>query len=103
MESMMALRTGLAAALADSGPLAGPPGPRAGDFARSETMTAPGSASARTNIEPDRDRFVGREQDAARAGALLAEHRLVTLIGAGGMGKTRLARRVALGLAERLP
>ncbi|MBB4702682.1 ATP-binding protein [Sphaerisporangium siamense] len=35
--------------------------------------------------------FVGRERDVAQARALLARHRLVTLVGPGGAGKTRLA------------
>lgn len=38
--------------------------------------------------------FVGREEDAARVAQLLAAHRLVTLVGAGGVGKTRLATEV---------
>lgn len=35
--------------------------------------------------------LVGREADVARALAALATHRLVTIVGAGGIGKTRLA------------
>ncbi|MDG4798477.1 BTAD domain-containing putative transcriptional regulator [Micromonospora sp. WMMD1082] len=35
--------------------------------------------------------FVGRHADRARLHALLAEHRLVTMVGPGGVGKTRLA------------
>ena len=34
---------------------------------------------------------------------LLHAHRLVTLLGAGGSGKTRLAIQVALEAAERFP
>lgn len=41
------------------------------------------------------DRFVGRTHERAELAALLAEHRLVTLVGPGGVGKTRLARTVA--------
>lgn len=41
--------------------------------------------------------FVGRERDVARVGAMLAEGRLVTLVGPGGSGKTRLAGAVATG------
>jgi predicted ATPase/DNA-binding XRE family transcriptional regulator len=37
--------------------------------------------------------FVGRERDLANVGKLLANHRLLTLVGAGGVGKTRLAIR----------
>ncbi len=39
--------------------------------------------------------FVGREVDLGAAGRLLAEHRLVTLTGPGGTGKTRLAIQLA--------
>lgn len=39
--------------------------------------------------------LVGRAADVARIVAGLSEHRLVTLVGPGGVGKTRLALRVA--------
>jgi predicted ATPase/class 3 adenylate cyclase len=39
--------------------------------------------------------IIGRDDDAARVTALLAEHRLVTLTGPGGVGKTRLALHLA--------
>ena len=42
--------------------------------------------------------FVGREEQIEEVRRLLADNRLVTLTGAGGVGKTRLAVRVAAGL-----
>lgn len=39
--------------------------------------------------------FVGRERDVAKVCEMLAIHRLVTLVGVGGVGKTRLAARAA--------
>ncbi|MBV8529961.1 MAG: helix-turn-helix domain-containing protein [Candidatus Eremiobacteraeota bacterium] len=42
--------------------------------------------------------FVGRSADLAEVAALTSEHRLVTLTGAGGIGKTRLALEVAIAL-----
>jgi hypothetical protein len=44
-------------------------------------------------------RFVGRERERAEVARLVAENRFVTLVGAGGVGKTRLAIEVAAGLA----
>ena len=44
--------------------------------------------------------FVGRRADRAALAAALAEHRLVTAPGPGGVGKTRLALSVAAELAQ---
>ncbi|MEI6044727.1 MAG: diguanylate cyclase [Chloroflexota bacterium] len=40
--------------------------------------------------------LVGREEELQRLGHLLTEHRLVSLVGSGGMGKSRLALQVGL-------
>ncbi len=45
--------------------------------------------------------FVGRARELANVEALLAQHRLLTLTGPGGAGKTRLAVEVARRLADR--
>ena len=47
--------------------------------------------------------FVGREREIAEVEALLREHRLVTLSGSGGAGKTRLALQVAEDLVRSFP
>ena len=45
--------------------------------------------------------FVGRAQEMADLGALLKNHRIVTLTGSGGCGKSRLAMRLASSAPER--
>ena len=47
--------------------------------------------------------FVGRQQERQRLTDLLAEHRMVTVVGAGGSGKTRLAVEVAAGRVDSYP
>ena len=44
--------------------------------------------------------FIGRERESNEVKQLLASSRLVTLTGAGGCGKTRLALHVATDLAN---
>jgi len=47
--------------------------------------------------------FRGREQDLEDLKVHLAEHRLVTLLGAGGIGKTRLAAQLGAEVLDRFP
>ena len=47
--------------------------------------------------------LIGRERDLGQVAALVADNRLVTLVGSGGVGKTRLSIEVAAALAPRLP
>jgi predicted ATPase/class 3 adenylate cyclase len=44
--------------------------------------------------------FVGREAEIAKITALLDEHRLVTLVGTGGVGKTRTSLQVAANMVD---
>jgi predicted ATPase len=47
--------------------------------------------------------FIGRERDVAEIKELLDRHPLVTLVGSGGVGKTRLALQVGTELLDRYP
>ncbi|HEU5025264.1 MAG TPA: LuxR C-terminal-related transcriptional regulator [Spirillospora sp.] len=62
-----------------------------------------GSGPGRHNLPAETTRLVGRERDMAELAALLPGERLVTLAGPGGIGKTRLARHLAAGVAGRFP
>ncbi len=52
------------------------------------------------NLPAQLTSFVGREEDVAEITALLQDHRLVTLTGAGGIGKTRASLQVAANLID---
>ena len=49
----------------------------------------------RDNLPADVTTFIGRRRELAAVAAAIGRHRLVTLRGAGGVGKTRLALRAA--------
>lgn len=53
------------------------------------------SAAPRRSVPDGPTRLVGRTHDVARVGAAIRTAPLVTLLGPGGVGKTRLARHVA--------
>jgi predicted ATPase len=53
-----------------------------------------------TNLPALVSSFIGREAELAEVRGLVAGSRLVTLIGAGGVGKTRLGLQVAVGLLD---
>ena len=57
--------------------------------------------SAPGNLPVEPNSFVGRERDLAELVAILDRGRALTLCGPGGIGKTRLALRLAAMLAER--
>ncbi|WP_036725164.1 AfsR/SARP family transcriptional regulator [Patulibacter minatonensis] len=79
-------------------------GPASAEPARLPTPARPDAATAdpdahapvrRTNLRHTLTSFVGRADEVERLDALLADHRLLTLVGPGGAGKTRLAGEVA--------
>jgi predicted ATPase len=53
----------------------------------------------RSNLPVQLTRFIGHAHDIEALHQLLSQHRLVTLTGAGGVGKTRLAIEVASSIA----
>jgi predicted ATPase/DNA-binding SARP family transcriptional activator len=82
------LRGEVAAVPANTGPAAAGPG-----------TTGPGTAGpARTNLRAQLTSFVGRRTEVAKVRRTLERYRLVTLVGPGGAGKTRLATEVAAGV-----
>src|SRR6201996_5510973 len=55
------------------------------------------------NLRPATTSLIGRESVVAEIEAAVKAHRLVTLTGVGGVGKTRLALEVAAHLADEFP
>jgi predicted ATPase/class 3 adenylate cyclase len=55
------------------------------------------------NLRPTPSSFIGRESELDAVAVELEAHRLVTLTGVGGVGKTRLATEVAARLADEFP
>ncbi len=64
---------------------------------RARTVATP------TNLPRPMTRFIGRQRELAEVLELLTVERLVTLIGPGGTGKTRLAIEAARGATESYP
>ena len=89
------VRAGFAAA-------AGSPRPVAGEPDRGPQDPTP-SRWPSPNLPVELTSFIGREAEAAEVERLLATTRLLTLIGAGGVGKTRLALRVAAAVQATFP
>ncbi len=67
--------------------------------ASASPATSQGSAAAPGNLPKPGATLVGRQAEAVHLLALLQAHRLVTVTGLGGIGKTRLALTVAAQLA----
>lgn len=69
-------------------------------YRRRVTVSAPAPATRQnlrvlSNLPAARDSFVGRQQELSKLDQLLRRHRLVTLVGSAGVGKTRLALEAA--------
>ncbi|SDJ38826.1 Predicted ATPase [Frankineae bacterium MT45] len=60
-------------------------------------------ATRRTNLRSQVSTFFGRDAELKRIAELLAESRLVSVVGPGGAGKTRLATEAAAGLLDETP
>jgi len=67
-------------------------------FSKLRSLEGPGDA-----LPTQLTSFIGRDREIVEATALLDEHRLVTLSGPGGAGKTRLAIRVAAEVTNQFP
>jgi non-specific serine/threonine protein kinase len=75
------------------------PEPEAGAVADAPAVPTR-TSTRRHNLPAELTSFVGRETELADVTRLLRSHRLVTLTGTGGCGKTRLALRVASPLVD---
>lgn len=61
---------------------------------------SPSSSKAKSNLPIQLTSFIGREQEIKEIKGSILEHRLVTLTGVGGVGKTRLALQTAADLID---
>src|SRR5688572_29319600 len=61
------------------------------------------ASKPRTNLPTSLTSFIGREKEQDEIKNLITKHRLVTLVGVGGIGKTRLSIQVASSLLNDYP
>ena len=78
-----------------------PPGPEL-QAAHMAVLQGERAPRRRSNLSAPVTSFVGREHEIAQIGELLERGRLVTLLGPGGAGKTRLAREAVSGWVDRV-
>ncbi|QIB47205.1 AfsR/SARP family transcriptional regulator [Streptomyces aureoverticillatus] len=93
----MAQGAAVVASVVGSTGVAGDRGARSGVGAH---LPAPAPPAPRTNLPAPVAALLGRDDDVPGVRQLLAETRLVTLTGPGGVGKTRLAVAAARGLLD---
>jgi predicted ATPase/DNA-binding CsgD family transcriptional regulator len=70
---------------------------------RCREMAQPAARASRGNLPSELTSFVGRRRELAAIRATLSDARLLTLTGAGGVGKTRLALHAGRELSRTLP
>ena len=66
-------------------------------------VAPPAAAPSQTNMPEPLSQLIGRDAEVMEILNLIGEHRLVTLAGAGGIGKTRLALAVGRRLQPQFP
>lgn len=79
------------------------PSPRDAEQGADSAASAPAAMVYPNNLPRQLTSFIGRENDLAAIETLLARTRLLTLIGSGGCGKTRLCLQLAANTAEQFP
>jgi predicted ATPase/DNA-binding SARP family transcriptional activator len=80
-----------------------PGGPEAGVELAARTTLPPSPGLQETSLPTPPTPLIGRERELREAGQLLRAHRIVTLTGPGGSGKTRLALQLADDSVEDFP
>jgi predicted ATPase/class 3 adenylate cyclase len=73
------------------------------DFPALRSLDGPSNGAVAHNLPLPLTSFYGREGELATLTRELGEHRLVTLTGFGGVGKTRLALEAGWGFLEQFP
>ena len=68
-----------------------------------EADVAPVWGAAKNNLPQQASSFIGREHELSEVKRLLTQSRLLTLVGIGGIGKTRLSLRLAADTLDAYP
>jgi predicted ATPase/DNA-binding SARP family transcriptional activator len=66
---------------------------RKGEIKSSQPFAEKGTSAPQHNLPFQLSKFIGREKELGEIKSLIADHHLVTLLGTGGIGKTRLSLR----------
>ncbi|MBC7380926.1 MAG: helix-turn-helix transcriptional regulator, partial [Burkholderiaceae bacterium] len=68
--------------------------PKPAQAASSPPARPPAEARLKTNLPPELPQLLGREDDLCALGTMIERHALVTVVGAGGMGKSLLTQHL---------